>query len=69
MRAPLPLRLRPGADLRAALEAVVRERGWPAAFVVAGIGSLVDAQLRLADQREACRVAGCDRKCDFQTCG
>lgn len=54
----LPLRLAPGADLRGALEAALREHGWTAAFVVAGIGSLVDARLRLADETEARRVAG-----------
>ena len=44
----LPLRLPPGADLRAALQAVLREHAVEAAFVVAGIGSLSVAQLRLA---------------------
>jgi uncharacterized protein len=44
----LPLRLHPGDDLRAALEAALRLAGWEAAFVIAGIGSLVDARLRLA---------------------
>ena len=42
-----PLRLPPGMDLRGALEQAARERGM-AAFVVAGIGSLGDARLRLA---------------------
>lgn len=54
----LPLRLTPGADLRGALEALLRERGWEAAFVLAGIGSLSEARLRLADEREARAVAG-----------
>lgn len=58
MHAPLPLRLPPGADLRTALETLRHERGWEAAFVVAGIGSLVAARLRLADERDTCLVAG-----------
>jgi predicted DNA-binding protein with PD1-like motif len=40
-----PLRLNPGDDLRAALEALART-----GFVVAGIGSLTHAQLRFAGQ-------------------
>jgi predicted DNA-binding protein with PD1-like motif len=43
-----PLRLPPGADLRAALHALLLERGAQAAFVVAAIGSLRPARLRLA---------------------
>ncbi len=43
-----PLRLSPGVDLRAALDQALRERGVAAAFVVAGIGSLRPARLRLA---------------------
>jgi hypothetical protein len=43
-----PVRLLPGDDLRLALEAVVAARGCSAAFVLAGIGSLHGAQLRLA---------------------
>ncbi len=48
----IALRLEPGDDLRAALEALTRERAWPAAFVVAGIGSLRVSALRLADAAE-----------------
>jgi predicted DNA-binding protein with PD1-like motif len=48
MNAWLPLRLPPGADLRAALQAVLAERAAQAAFVVAAIGSLRPARLRLA---------------------
>ena len=44
----LPLRFRPGDDLRAALEAALAEHGAAAAFVVAGIGSLREARLRFA---------------------
>ncbi|HTH58815.1 MAG TPA: PPC domain-containing DNA-binding protein [Paraburkholderia sp.] len=43
-----PLRLAPGDDLRASVEHVLRERGWEAAFVIQGIGSLGVAQLRFA---------------------
>jgi uncharacterized protein len=43
-----PLRLSPGDDLRIALEDVTRQRGWSAAFVIQGIGSLSVAQLRFA---------------------
>ncbi|MBV8604231.1 MAG: DUF296 domain-containing protein [Pelomonas sp.] len=42
-----PLRLEPGADLRGALEALASAEG-QAFFVVAGIGSLGGARLRLA---------------------
>jgi predicted DNA-binding protein with PD1-like motif len=45
---PLPLRLHPGDDLRRALEAAVAASGCGAAFVIAGIGSLRPAQIRLA---------------------
>ena len=48
----LPLRLSPGADLRAALEAEVAARSHRAAFVISGIGSLSGARLRLASARE-----------------
>lgn len=50
------LRLEPGDDLRGRLEALTRERGWSAAFVVAGIGSLSLAALRLADAAEPLRL-------------
>jgi predicted DNA-binding protein with PD1-like motif len=45
---PLPLRLNPGDDLRAALDAALSAHGAAAAFVVAGIGSLREARLRFA---------------------
>ncbi len=54
----LPLRLHPGQDLRQTLEAAVRERGCQAAFVVSGIGSLVDARIRLADAPDAMQIDG-----------
>ena len=44
----LPLRLNPGDDLRAALDAALPALGAEAAFVLAGIGSLREARLRLA---------------------
>lgn len=46
----IPVRLAPGDDLRRALETVAREQAAGAAFVVAGIGSLADARLRLAGE-------------------
>lgn len=52
------LRLEPGDDLRGRLEALTRERGWRAAFVVAGIGSLRPAALRLADAATATVLPG-----------
>jgi len=45
---PLPLRLQPGDDLRARIEAVVREQGIGAGFVVCGIGSLSRTAIRFA---------------------
>ncbi len=44
----LPLRLSPGDDLRAALDAALAATGAEAAFVVSGIGSLREARVRLA---------------------
>ena len=44
----LPLRLNPGDDLRAALDAALAAHGGTAAFVLAGIGSLREARLRFA---------------------
>jgi predicted DNA-binding protein with PD1-like motif len=55
---PFPIRLLPGQDLRAALEAVVRAQGCEAAFVIAGIGSLCDARVRRAGVAEADTVSG-----------
>jgi predicted DNA-binding protein with PD1-like motif len=53
-----PLRLQPGQDLRAALDAVLRDSGVPAAFVVAGIGSLSATQLRFAGASEPATIDG-----------
>jgi predicted DNA-binding protein with PD1-like motif len=44
----LPVRLSPGDDLRAALQAQVAAGSCHAGFVISGIGSLSVAQLRLA---------------------
>jgi predicted DNA-binding protein with PD1-like motif len=54
----LPLRLHPGDDLRGGLETVIRAAGWEAAFVIAGIGSLLDARLRLAGATETATWSG-----------
>jgi uncharacterized protein len=53
-----PLRLHPGDDLRRSLEQAVAARGLQAAFVVAGIGSLGPARLRLAGAAEALQLDG-----------
>jgi len=48
LAAPCPLRLAPGDDLRGRIEALARERGVAAAFVVCGIGSLARTAIRFA---------------------
>jgi hypothetical protein len=53
-----PLRLPPGADLRTGLQAALAARGARAAFVVAGIGSLRPARLRLAGAEAELTVDG-----------
>lgn len=53
-----PIRLQPGRDLRQELEALTRDKAWTAAFVVAGIGSLSKASLRLASAPLASRIDG-----------
>lgn len=53
-----PLRLLPGADLRAALDAALRESGHSAGFVVAGLGSLQGATLRLAGAESMLKLDG-----------
>jgi predicted DNA-binding protein with PD1-like motif len=47
-----PLRLSPGDDLRVALEDMLHQLKWPAAFVIQGIGSLSIAQLRFAGNED-----------------
>jgi predicted DNA-binding protein with PD1-like motif len=54
----VPLRLAPGDDLRERLEALTREQAWPAAFVLAGVGSLQGASVRYAGQPQATRLVG-----------
>ena len=54
----LPLRLSPGDDLRGALDAALAAAGAEAAFVVAGIGSLREARLRLAGRDTTQHVVG-----------
>ena len=53
-----PVRLLPGDDLRVALQNVVAARGCSAAFVLAGIGSLRGAQVRLAGAELPLQVPG-----------
>ncbi|QOF81572.1 PPC domain-containing DNA-binding protein [Variovorax sp. 38R] len=55
----LVLRLQPGYDLRAALDAVLKQDGiGDAAFVVSGIGSLRGARIRFAGADTATRIEG-----------
>ncbi|WP_394790815.1 PPC domain-containing DNA-binding protein [Rhodoferax sp.] len=54
----LPIRLSPGQDLRQALEAVVRDQNYRAAFVLSGIGSLSTAGLRFAGADQPQRLVG-----------
>src|SRR5690349_8423068 len=53
---PFPLRLQPGDDLRRSLERAAAAQGWDAAFVIAGIGSLGPASIRLAGAEEPTRI-------------
>ena len=46
------VRLKPGEDLRGALDRLATERGWPAACVVTCVGSLREATLRMAGAAE-----------------
>jgi len=52
-----PLRLEPGSDLRSSLEAASAASGM-SAFVVSGIGSLLDAKLRFAGAEAQTLVPG-----------
>ena len=54
----LPLRLNPGADLRAALSTALSAFHGEAAFVVAGVGSLCEARIRLAGREDVHCVVG-----------
>ncbi|MEO7497932.1 MAG: PPC domain-containing DNA-binding protein [Massilia sp.] len=53
-----PLRLAPGQDLRAALEALLREQALDAAFVLQAIGSLSVARIRFAGQPASNELRG-----------
>jgi predicted DNA-binding protein with PD1-like motif len=52
----LPVRLKPGDDLRRALERIVASQGVAAAFVVSGIGSLRPAAVRFAGAESITRI-------------
>ena len=54
----LPVRLPPGVDLRRALDDLAAEQASASAFVVAGIGSLVEARLRYAGEATETRIEG-----------
>jgi predicted DNA-binding protein with PD1-like motif len=49
----LPIRLKPGDDVRRTLETAVAGTGCSAAFVIAGIGSLCEARMRYAGAADA----------------
>jgi predicted DNA-binding protein with PD1-like motif len=53
-----PIRLTPGQDLRAALEAAVQSQNCRAAFVLSGIGSLSTVGIRLAGADQPTRLTG-----------
>lgn len=52
------VRLRPGDDLRGALQAFAKARQLRAAFVITCVGSLREARLRLANHGDGTAVAG-----------
>jgi len=54
----LPIRLQPGADLRRALEEAARREAPEGAFVLCGVGSLINPRFRLADAPEATVLEG-----------
>jgi predicted DNA-binding protein with PD1-like motif len=51
-------RLRPGQDLRQAIEGFAKRRNIRAGFMITAVGSLRQANIRLADQTEATSFAG-----------
>ncbi|GGY78800.1 PPC domain-containing DNA-binding protein [Pseudoduganella plicata] len=55
---PVPLRLMPGTDLRAAIGGALAAHGATAAFVLQGIGSLSVAQLRYAGKPACAELRG-----------
>jgi predicted DNA-binding protein with PD1-like motif len=54
----LVLRLNPGDDLRASLDAALKQADAQAAFVVSGIGSLHGASVRFAGAETPARIEG-----------
>ena len=55
----LPIRLKPGDDLRRAFEDIVLAQSNPCGgFLISGIGSLVDGRLRFADAASETLVSG-----------
>ena len=54
----VPLRLKPGDDLRRALEAWINQQQEQAGCVISGVGSLSLAQLRFAGAAEATTISG-----------
>ena len=52
------LRLEPGEDPRARLEALQAERAWPGASIVSAVGSLTEASIRFADRPHETRIRG-----------
>lgn len=55
---PLPLRLKPGQDVRDALEALLTSRGAKAGFVLQGMGSLSAARVRFAGAPSFTELSG-----------
>ncbi|MFT3820692.1 MAG: DNA-binding protein [Rubrivivax sp.] len=53
-----PIRLRPGADLRASIEQLAARLQHRSGFVVSGIGSLTVARLRMAGEADERLVQG-----------
>jgi predicted DNA-binding protein with PD1-like motif len=53
-----PVRLVPGVDLRHAIERLGAELPKRSGFVVSGVGSLVSARLRMADETEERSIHG-----------
>ena len=54
----LALRLKPGQDLRQQIEAFAKERHIRAGFIITTVGSLREAEIRLADQSSTTHVDG-----------
>ncbi|HEY0430771.1 MAG TPA: PPC domain-containing DNA-binding protein, partial [Pyrinomonadaceae bacterium] len=54
----LAIRLRPGQDLRQAIEELVKARKMRAGFILTAVGSMQNATIRLADQKEPTTFAG-----------